>query len=397
MTATTDNTKETGRAHALLSPSSASRWMSCTPSAVAEAAVPDRTSVYALEGSLAHAVCERTLLERLGRDTSRVCAEIDRLAAEYGSYPEEIDAHAAAYADTVMAIYEAALEEGRAEIHIETPLDLGDWAPGSFGTADAVVIGPHSVTVIDFKYGRGVAVDARGNAQMRMYALGALDEFGVERAVELVRMMIIQPRLSSVSQDILTPAELLEWGEERLRPLAAVAARGLGARQAGKWCRFCRVADTCAEMDRCARIAEAMPLDRLTGRMLGERCLPLVAPLEQWIESVRSAALKELIAGGTVPGYKMVRKKTQRKITDAALAIDKLRADGFDDSAILRAPALRTLTELERVVGKKRFAELMGDLIVKPEGEPTIAEESDRRAAVTPASSFDYIDLPEFE
>lgn len=384
---------EAEKKHALLSPSAAKRWLHCTPSAVAEAAVPDETSVFAREGSLAHAFCARELLRRLGRDESDAQAEIDELIKDFVIEAQEMKGHADDYADTVMNIYAEECKEGEAEIHIETPLDLGEWAPESFGTADAVVIGPHRLTVIDFKYGRGVQVDARGNHQMRMYALGALDEFGVGRVIEEVRMMIVQPRIGNHSADWMTREELLEWGESYLRPLAGVAARGLGVREAGSWCKFCRVAATCRTLDHHAVLAATIDPDRQDARSLGEVCLPMIGPLEQWIESVRSKALSCLLAGETVPGYKMVRKRGQRKFTDMDSALARLREAGYEDTQILKDPALKGLTDLEKLVGKKKFGEMMDGLLVKTEGEPTVAESTDRRKEMTPAACFDGIEI----
>lgn len=384
---------KTEKRHALLSPSAAKRWLHCTPSAVAEAAVPDSSSIFACEGSLAHAFCARELQRRLGRDESEAQAEIDGLIKDFVIEAQEMKEHADDYADTVMNLYEEELKEGDAEIHIETPLDLGEWAPESFGTADTVIVGQHRLTVIDFKYGRGVQVDARGNEQMRMYALGALDEFGVGRVIDEVRMTIIQPRIGNRSTDWMTREELTAWGDGVLRPLAGVAARGLGVRDAGSWCRFCSVAGTCRELDRNAALAMTAEPDRQDARALGEECLPMIGPLEQWIESVRSRALACLLAGEKVPGYKMVRKRGQRKFTDTDAAADRLKNAGYGDGDIMKAPALKGLTDLEKLVGKKRFAEMMDGLLVKAPGEPTIAEASDRRKEMAPASCFDGIEI----
>lgn len=389
--------------HSLLSPSSAHRWLECTPSAVAESKVPDTPSGYAIEGSLAHAMCAMKLNDELGRETAAIEMEEEvrdlyvknnGLESEMALMREYVDA----YVMAVMDIYEQEKFEeekhgGTAEIHIETRLDLGDWAPDTFGTADAIVVGPHRLTVIDFKYGRGVEVRAKGNPQMRMYALGALDEFGVERDIEEVRMMIWQPRLRNFSTDQMTRRELLDWGTYHLSPLANVAALGLGARHAGKWCKFCRAADTCTALDDMARIAGTTEITRADARSLGTNCLPMIAPLEIWIDTARKQALKLMMAGEEVPGYKVVNKRTLRRISDPRRMADLLRDAGFDDSRIFKEPPLRSISELEKLVGKKKLTELAGDLIVKPQGEPTIAEDGDRRAEYDTAGFFRDIAL----
>lgn len=379
--------------HSLLSPSAANRWLHCTPSAVAESTVEDESSIFALEGSLAHALCARDLLNRLGRDTKEVEEEIDRLSREYGCIEQEMEDHAAEYADYVMNLYESLAAEGRAGIHVETRLDLSDWAPGASGTADAVVTGGNAIHVIDYKYGRGVRVNAKGNAQMRMYALGVLDEIGMGAAVEEVHMTIYQPRLMAVSRESLTYAELKEWGDEYLRPLAEVAARGLGVRAAGSWCKFCKVKDSCPELDRCARIPEHLIPDRMDALRLGEECLPLIEPLEVWIESVKSLALTSLMQGETVPGFKMVRKRGRRVWTDAALVETRLKDRGFMHDEIYKPEELRNLTDIEKLMGKKVFAAEMGDLVLKKEGDYTIAADADYRPESTKKDLFDGVEI----
>lgn len=386
---------QAGRQHALLSPSSAHRWLMCTPSAVHESRMPDESSVFAREGSLAHAICARTILRRLGRDTEEADSEILGLHEEFEEGIEEMQEHADTYADVVLRTFGEELDADKgAEIHIETPLDLDEWAPGSFGTSDAVVVGRDMLHVFDFKYGRGVQVDAEGNAQMRLYALGALDEFCVGRDIRTVRMTIVQPRVGGLSAATMSRDALLHWGTETLRPLAEVAARGLGARRAGRWCKFCRAVTECEALDHVASSAMIIDINRQDARSLGETCLPMCGPLEQWVEDVRSRALTMLIRGEDVPGYKAVRKRGRRVITDPDALAERLMTAGYIREQVYRSPELKTLGDLEKTVGKKAFATLAGELVTKKEGELTIAEATDRREAETGAEAFSNIDLP---
>lgn len=377
----------TEKRHALLSPSAAHRWLECTPSAVAEAKVPDESSAYAVEGSLAHAIAALELLARLGRagdaQVANLRQEIATLTNEHGgAVTPEMGEYARDYADRIMARYQEELQNGPAEVHVETELWLDQWVPGSFGTSDAVVIGRDRISVFDYKYGRGVRVDAHNNPQMRMYALGALDEFALERYLTEVRMEIIQPRLGAFTCDEMTVAELTEWGVNVLMPLAEVASRGLGGRKAGNWCRFCRAFHGCPMADMLARAALNTDVDRESPESLGEVCLPAVPVLEKWIEDVRGRALGLMRDGVSVPGYKVVRKRTQRRVSDPAGMTALLVANGFAESDITRS-SLKPLGELEKLVGKKRFSDLAKDFIVKPEGELTIAEDSDARPVET--------------
>ena len=385
---------QAGRQHALLSPSSAHRWLMCTPSAMHESRMPDESSVFAREGSLAHAICARTILRRLGRDTEEADSEILGLHEEFEEGIEEMQEHADTYADVVLRTFGEELDADKgAEIHIETPLDLDEWAPGSFGTSDAVVVGRDTLHVFDFKYGRGVQVDAEGNAQMRLYALGALDEFCVGRDIRTVRMTIVQPRVGGLSAATMSRDALLHWGTETLRPLAEVAARGLGARRAGRWCKFCRAVTECEALDHVASSAMIIDINRQDARSLGETCLPMCGPLEQWVEDVRSRALTMLIRGEDVPGYKAVRKRGRRVITDPDALGAKLESVGVEPERIYRPRELKTLGDLEKTVGKKAFATLAGELVSKKEGELTIAEATDRREADTGAGAFDGIEI----
>lgn len=379
--------------HALLSPSSAHRWLNCTPSAVAESKVGEESSEFADEGSLAHALCAHKLNTVLKRSTKDAEDEMDQLRSKGCLTTREMEEHADTYAEFVMDTYNREGGKGNAEIHIETLLDLSTWAPQSFGTSDAVVVGRDTIHVIDFKYGKGVEVSAQGNPQMRLYALGAMEEFGVERKILRYVTHIFQPRIGNYSSEEISAEELLLWGQEYMRPLADVAFRGLGVRSAGAWCKFCSASMGCPALDQLAMTAYSIPVDSMSAEGIGNVCLPMTGPLEQWIDNVKEAALKYLMDGTPVPGYKVVESRTKRKISDPGKLTGILRDLGYRDDMFMKAPELQTLTALEKLVGKKLFGEVAKDCIVKDPGKPTVVPESDRRQNYSSTGAFDNIKI----
>lgn len=386
-------TKKEFKKHALLSPSSASRWLHCTPSAVAESKVSDEGSSYAAEGSLAHALCAMMLNEALNRDYKDAEQEIRELSRTLGEPTDEMDGYASGYADFVLDLYEKENRNGGAEIHIETLLDLSTWAPESFGTSDAVVVGPDTLHVIDFKYGKGVEVSAVENPQMRLYALGALEEFGVTRAIKKVVTHIWQPRIGNYSHEEIATRALADWGSGYMWPLANVAFRGLGVRDAGPWCRFCSVSRGCPALDRLAMQAGGIQVESMSAEGIGNLCLPMTGPLEQWIADVKDAALRYMLDGTPVPGYKVVESRSKRVISEPKKLAEVLRGLGYADELFMKEPELQTLTALEKLVGKKQFAEVARDCLTKARGKPTVVPDTDKRSSYDPAGAFDNIKI----
>ena len=225
-------------AHALLSPSAASRWLNCPAAPRLEADMPDSGSSYAAEGTLAHAYCAMKIKEFLGRDISDETAEIAELDRQY--HTGEMDEYTGTYKTIVLEKYtEAKNITEDAQLLIEQRLDFSQYVPDAFGTADAVIIADGTMEVIDFKYGKGVRVSAHANPQMMIYALGAYERFSFEYKIERVRMTIVQPRIDNLSEYELTVSDLLFWAAEVLKPKARQAYEGNGPQMPGEWCRFC--------------------------------------------------------------------------------------------------------------------------------------------------------------
>lgn len=377
-------------AHALLSPSAAHRWIHCTPSVRLEEGVQDQGSDFAAEGTLAHAIASRKILETLGRPHDEQDREIEELRERY--YSEEMEGYTDTYRSIVLEKFnEAKTRSKDAKLLVEVRLDFGAFLPDAFGTADAVIIADDLMEVIDFKYGKGVKVDADHNPQMMIYALGALDEFLMDYDIKRVRMTIVQPRIDNLSECGMMVGELTAWRTVSLKPAAEAAFAGTGDQVPGEWCQFCKVRSVCTALAEKAR--QVCNEDFREARLISDEdipgLLPLLPVLKGWLEDFASHALQRALDGATIKGYKLVEGKSNRQITDSDALLGALLVKGFQRDVLLKKPELRPIGELEKIVGKKAFAEIGKPWLVKPQGKPTLAEESDKRPVWKPKESAD--------
>ena len=370
--------------HALLSPSSSHRWLNCTASPLLEAKVPNVDTDFTKVGTLAHACCSFKLKSLLSLPLG---AEGEEMTELRDYYTGEMDEHTETYVNIILdKLGDAKKSTKDAQLLVETRLDFSKYIPDSYGTADAIIIADGLMEVIDFKYGKGVAVDANENSQMMIYALGAYEAFSFEYNIKRVRMTIVQPRLANLSEYELDTKDLLLWAETVLTPKSKEAASGKGQQKAGDWCRFCRVKATCKAM---AALAEDTCKDTdpklLTPEEIAVNILPRMDAIKSWLTSVEEYTLQQALDGTRYPGYKLVEGRSVRKIADADAMLKALTDSGCKEEDVMRAPELRTLTDLEKLVGKKKLADIGGELIVKPAGKPTLVPESDKRPALNSA------------
>lgn len=357
----------TERAHAVLSASSAHRWLECPPSALLCADAPDTAGDAAKQGTAAHALAEHKLRKAIKQRSRKPSSKwID----------DEMEEHTDAYVEWVI---EAAKALDDPMILVEERLDFSQWVPDGFGTGDCILVSDEVLHVVDFKYGQGVLVDAEDNPQMMLYALGAWYTFGLLYDVQTVRMTIFQPRRDNVSTWELSLDELKQWAKTDLEPTAQLAAQGEGDFAAGDWCRWCAVKNTCrarAEANlELARHEFAKP-DQLTDEEIAQ-ILAQLPQLTSWANDVQSHALAEAVDHGKQwPGFKLVAGRAVRRYADAdavaAAAIGAGYSDIFDQKLI-------GITAMERLMGKTAFAEILGGLVEKPEGKPTLVPASDKR------------------
>ncbi len=368
------------RKHAMLSASGAHRWLQCPPSAALEETFPEETSPYAEEGTFAHKYAELLLRSRIDAKRAKP-AEIKRIEqnplwnlsmrdyiTEYvAQIMERVTEHSQKCPDTV--------------VFLEQRLDFSRWVPGGFGTGDVVIISDNTVEVIDLKYGAGVPVSAEDNPQLRLYGLGAVEAYGFLYGCENVTMTIIQPRLDSVSSEIMSAEELLKWAEETVKPVAALADAGEGEFQAGDHCKFCRARHTCRaraeESLDAARKAFAAP-SLLDDEEIA-RVLDKAEKLISWANDVQAYAFDQALNHGKKwDGWKLVEGRSNRKYTDEDAIAEELKKRGIDE-AVLYERRFLSLTKLEEAVGNKLVAELPEGLIIKPPGKPTLVPISDKR------------------
>ena len=361
--------------HAVLSASSSHRWLNCNPSARLELEFEDRETEAAAEGTAAHALCEHKLRRALRQRSKKPvsiydCDEMDECTDGYVHFVLE-------------SLLKAKQVCPDPQVLIEQRLDFSCYVPEGFGTGDCIIISDRFLHIIDFKYGRGVLVEAENNPQMMLYALGALRLFDCLYDIEGVSMSIYQPRRENVSTWTIPVAQLTEWADTVLKPKAELAFKGEGDYVPGTWCQFCKAAVRCR-----ARAEDKLKLARyefaapalLSDAEIGDILLK-IDDLSRWASDIMSYAQSSAINQGKEwPGFKLVHSRTNRKYTDEEAVAKAAKAAGYTD---IFKKSLIPITEMEKLMGKKTFLEVLGGLVTKPQGKPTLVPASDKRPAIS--------------
>ncbi|WP_035288041.1 DUF2800 domain-containing protein [Clostridium sp. KNHs214] len=360
--------------HALLSASSSHRWLHCPPSARLEEQFENTTSVFAAEGTAAHELSEHKLRTFLGIKSQRPISEFDSEELEnytdiYVDYATELITEVRSYCKDPIIL-------------IEQRLDYSCYVPEGFGTGDLVIIADSTLDIVDLKYGKGVAVSAEDNPQMKLYALGAFTLFDSLYDIQRVRMTICQPRLESVSTYEISADELTNWAEIELRPKAQLAINGEGEFLPGEHCRFCRARQTCR-----ARAEEHLSLAKydfklpslLSDEEIAE-VLTVADRLSTWASDVYAYATDLSIREGKEwTGFKLVEGRSNRKYASEEAVIKVCNDNGITD---IYTQSLLGITAMEKLLGKKKFKSILGDLVEKPQGKPTLVPSSDKRQSI---------------
>ena len=371
--------------HALLSASSSHRWLHCNPSARLEREFADRETTAAAEGTAAHALAEHKLKRRLKLRSERPVSPFDT---------EEMEICTDDYADFVM---EQVTKERRrdpdTQVFIEQRLDFSCYVPEGFGTGDCLIVSKGRLHIIDLKYGMGLLVDSEENPQMKLYALAALTQYEEQYQIKKVKLTIFQPRRENVSTWETSVAKLKKWATKDLVPKAQRAFKGEGEYCPGEWCIFCKAAVKCrARAEDKLRLAQSefkMP-PLLTDAEI-EDVLAKLPDIKKWADEIQEYALAKALAGKEWAGFKLVEGRSVRKFTDERAVVKAANEAGYHD---IYKQTLISLTEMEKLMGKAEFSKVLGALVTKPQGKPTLVPDTDKRQAITvsnPKNEFSEI------
>lgn len=365
--------------HALLSASSSHRWLNCPPSALLCAKEKDTESSFAVEGSEAHSLCEFKLNTILGNPSKDPTGTL-----KY--FDEEMEDCAEEYMQYVMGRIEKAKESCRDPIIlVEQQLDFSGWVPEGFGTGDCVIVADETLSVIDFKYGVGVTVDAEKNPQLMCYALGAVNLFDALYDIKSISMTIFQPRRENISSFVMSKEELFAWAKSVLEPAALLASRGEGEFKAGAHCQFCKVKSTCRKRAEysmeLARYDFEMP-PALTDSEI-EIILGKIDELISWAGDIKEYALKEALSGKVWTGWKLVEGRSIRKYIDEKAVANKVKDAGYDPYEY----KVLGITAMTKLLGKTKFNELLKELVHKPQGKPALVPATDKRPVMNTAAN----------
>ena len=365
--------------HAILSASGAHRWLECTPAARLELEFKDQESTAAAQGTAAHNLCEHKLKKALHIRSKRPVSEFN---------DDEMEEHSDAYVEYVLEQLEEVKKNCKDPlVLIEERLDFSCYVPEGFGTADTIIIGDKNLHIIDMKYGQGILVYAEDNPQMKLYALGALASYESLYDIEEVTMHIFQPRRENVSAWTISVDELKKWAENDLVPKAKLAFKGEGEYLPGDWCTFCRAAVKCrARADEKLRLAQSeFKLPPLLTDNEIEKILSKLSDLTRWANEIVAYATDAAVNHGKEwSGFKVVEGRSNRKYQDEDKVAEVAKANGYKD---IYRTSLITLTEMEKLMGKQKFKDILGDFIIKAPGKPTLVPLSDKRQALNVSSA----------
>lgn len=378
------------RAHAVLSASGAEKWLNCPPSARLEESYPDTSSPYAKEGTLAHEIAEfkarNYFIETLPKRT--FTSKLNKFKKDE-LYQNEMDEYTESYLEYIKEV--AMKYPSKPYIALEKKIDFSKYVPDGYGTCDCILIHGNDMHIIDFKYGKGVPVSAENNSQLMLYALGALEAYSMLYQIETVHLSIFQPRIDNISCFEISAANLLSWAVGEVEPKAKLAYDGIGDFKAGEHCRFCKAQAQCRA--KAESIISVFPVKEdpalLTDDEIG-LILAKAKELVSWSNAVEDYALNAILSGKEIQGWKAVEGRSVRVFSDADKAFEKIVESGTPEEMLYERKPL-SLSQIEKLLGKKEFESIVSSFVIKPQGKPTLAPSDDKRPVFNKADVFENI------
>ena len=379
--------------HFALSASQGKIWSACTRSYMAGKDFPDKGGNFAAEGTYAHSMAEY-IMSRFVAGTPNP-DDLTNFDTDNEFYSPAMVEYVHQYTDLCSEKVIAARKSDKfAACLVEQQLYFNSIVEGGFGTGDMVIIADNELNIIDLKYGKGVPVSAEENVQLQIYAVGAIEQFGFAYDFDRVRMTIVQPRNGGVSEQVKTVEELTKWAEW-MHGRAEMALKGEGEFVAGEHCRFCKAAPRCRALSEynleLAKL-DFKDVDLLSDEEVAD-VLKRVDDLKHYADMIAQYALTEAVAGRHKwPGYKLVEGRSRRVYKNPDAVMNHLTQEGISPGEFLKPPELKTITDLTKIFGKKRFEELLNGYLEKPPGKPTLAPVEDKRPEYNP-NEDDFEDL----
>lgn len=378
------------RAHAVLSASGAEKWLNCPPSARLEESYPDTSSPYAKEGTLAHEIAEfkarNYFIETLPKRT--FTSKLNKFKKDE-LYQNEMDEYTESYLEYIKEV--AMKYPSKPYIALEKKIDFSKYVPDGYGTCDCIMIHGNDMHIIDFKYGKGVQVSAENNSQLMLYALGALEAYSMLYQIDTVYLSIFQPRIDNISCFDISAANLLSWAVGEVEPKAKLAYDGIGDFKAGEHCRFCKAQAQCRA--KAESIINVFPIKEepalLTDVEIG-MILAKAKELVSWSNAVEDYALNAILSGKDIQGWKAVEGRSVRVFSDADKAFEKIVESGTPEEMLYERKPL-SLSQIEKLLGKKEFESIVSSFVIKPQGKPTLAPSDDKRPVFSKADVFENI------
>lgn len=382
------------RHHAILSPSSAKRWLNCTPSARLAEEIGSEDSIFAREGTFAHELAEYALTLYLDgkydvmddlpiqadkRDNEFLNAEMIRYVGEYVDF-------------VISEHYEMMRHTGKVKMLLESKVDISKYAPDCFGSVDVQITSPTEIHIIDLKYGAGVKVYAAYNPQMMLYALGCYEsmEPAERKKIQTVKMTIAQCRLAHYDNSEMPINDLLDWGKNEVKEKAKTAFEGKGELKCGDWCKFCPAKATCRK--KYEDIVSDFENYGSPLQMSEPEIVDMIGKIDDyksWLESLNKYVYDKALAGKKWEGYKLIEGRTTRKFTDMEAVEVSLYNLGYKPEEVRKPIELKGLSELEKLLGKRKFTDTLGKFVTSKAGLPKLVPESAKGVEYNALSDFD--------